>query len=141
MQSQMEGDGKDKFTFTFDTSVFRSKYNATLVTKNLTDSLNKVPVTPDVVAMIGGGLNNIMSVTLVALISSNMMLGQSSELLWGFMNTIQIMYFFPILQLYFPDVLASILTYLSAAKMQISLPQIEAFKSNIKRRVWNGGED
>lgn len=132
MQSQMAGDDEDLFVIYFDTSIFTSKYGATSKTTQLDGDLYKVPILPDVVAMIGGGLNNIMMITMILLISSNILLGSSSELLWGFMNTIQIMYFFPLLQLYYPDALAQILTYLSSSKMQIPMPPLDAFKSDVR---------
>jgi cysteine-rich repeat protein len=135
MTSQMAGDDEDLYTLYFNTDVFVSKYEPKLITKKLYGFLYKVPILPDVVGTIGAGANNIMSITLVALVGSNVLLGQSSELLWGFMNTIQIMFFFPLLMLYYPDHLVTILTYLKSARMMIELPPIEGFKSEIKDKI------
>jgi hypothetical protein len=135
MTSQMAGNDEDLYTIFFDTDVFVSKYEANLITKKLYGYLYKIPILPDVVAAIGSSTNNIMSITLVALVGSNVLLGQSSELLWGFMNTIQIMFFFPLLMLFYPDNLAAILTYLKSARMMIELPPIEGFKTDIKDKI------
>ena len=129
--SSMAGDDEEKFTIKFDQTQFKSIFGSTLLTSELSTSLNKKPVLPDVIDAIGSTTNTIMLVTMIIMISSNVLLSQSSELLWGFLNTIQIMYFFPLLQLYYPDNLFAILTYLSSSKLQIQIPQVEAFKSNI----------
>jgi cysteine-rich repeat protein len=135
MTSQMAGDDEDLYTLYFNTDVFVSKYEPKLITKKLYGFLYKVPILPNVIGAIGSSTNNIMSTTLVALVVSNVLLGESSELLWGFMNTIQIMFFFPLLMLYFPDHLTAILTYLKSAKMIIEFPLIEGFKSEIRNKI------
>ena len=132
ISSPLAGDDEDVFTIKFDQNQFKSVVGATLATSQLSASLIKTPVLPDVIAVIGSSTNTIMTVTMVTMISTNVLLSQSSELLWGFLNTIQIMYFFPLLQLYFPDNLATILTYFSSWKLQIEIPQVEAFKSNLE---------
>lgn len=81
----------------------------------------------------GSSVNTAMTVTMITLISTNVLMGQSAELLWGFLNTVQLMYFFPVLQLYFPDNLAAILTYFSSAKMNIRLPFIDSMKESLKK--------
>jgi len=59
-------------------------------------------------------------------------MGQSSELLWGFMNTDQIIYYFPVLSTYFPDNLYQFFTYFSASKLQIKIPLLDKFKSDVE---------
>eukprot|EP00345_Euplotes_harpa_P013046 CAMPEP_0168333076 /NCGR_PEP_ID=MMETSP0213-20121227/9370_1 /TAXON_ID=151035 /ORGANISM="Euplotes harpa, Strain FSP1.4" /LENGTH=289 /DNA_ID=CAMNT_0008337287 /DNA_START=498 /DNA_END=1368 /DNA_ORIENTATION=- len=129
----MSGDDEDMFKVTFVQSMFKSTHGTMLVTSKLETPLNKITILPDVVAVLGASTNTAMTVSMVAMVSTNIIMGQSSELLWGFMNTIQIMYFFPLLQLYFPDNLYTILTYLSSSKLQIEIPQVEAFKTNLKQ--------
>ena len=132
INSVMAGDGKDIFKIMFDASIFQSKYGVDLKTVDLSWSLNKIPIIPDIINPIGNSANAVITITMVSIISSNIVLQQSSELLWGFLNTLQMMYFFPLLQLYFPDNFFQILTYLSSTKLKISIPQIEEFKESIK---------
>ena len=134
MVSIMAGDDEDKYLIEFDTDLFLSIYNANLLTKSLYGYLYKIPIIPDVIAVIGNTADIVMKTTLIALISSNILLGQSSELMWGFMNTMQIMLFFPVLKLYFPDHLAKLLTYFSSARMQIDIPMIEVIKTDIETK-------
>ena len=41
--------------------------------------------------------------------------------MWGFLNTVQIIFFMPLLSHYFPAHLKQFLTYLSSAKMEMDL--------------------
>lgn len=132
--SLLEGNENEIFKIVFDKTYYLSTSNVELYNSEVECFLYKVPIVPEVIAAIGTSINTAMSVTMVALITSNVLLGQSSELLWGFLNTIQIMFYFPLLSLYYPDNLAELLTYFSSAKMQLPIPQIEQFKNNIKEK-------
>jgi len=135
MSSPMVGEDQEIYLITFDTTIFESKYGAELLTKSLKGFLYKIPIIPDMIKTIGESTNYIMSATIILLIASNLLLNQSSELLWGFLNTMQIIFFFPILQLYFPDHLAMILTYLSSCRLIIPMPPIEGFKSEVRTKI------
>jgi hypothetical protein len=50
----------------------------------------------------GGIMDKLITWTLFAIIAFNVMAGDSTPLLWGMLNTIQIMYFFPLLSFYYP---------------------------------------
>lgn len=75
-------------------------------------------------------MNSVVSTTVVVVVSSNVAMAQSSELLWGFINTLQIMYFFPVLNLKFPDHLSSILNSFASAKLQFPIPYIDSIKNS-----------
>jgi cysteine-rich repeat protein len=132
MTSQMTGEQGEKYLIEFDTSEFLSIHEANLLTKSLYGYLYKIPILPDVLEPIGQGIGTTLSVTLIFLVASNILMGQSSELLWGFMNTMQIMLFFPVLQLYYPDLLAQFFTYFSASKFKFEIPFVEGMKSKFK---------
>ena len=79
------------------------------------------------------GVKFLEHTSIVVMITSNMLLGQSSELLWGFLSTIQIIYFFPLLQLYYPDNLSTLLACFSASTLQLPVPQSLSLKNNIEQ--------
>ena len=135
--SFMSGEKKDLYKIKFDTQKFKSKGGANLVTEKLEGWLYKVPVIPEAIALIGSTANSAISSIAVLMIASNILLSQSSELLWGFMNTLQIIYYLPLLQLYYPDALAQLLTYFSASKagIPITIPKIDEYKSQLEERI------
>jgi len=135
MQSNMVGEEQEKYKIMFATSEFLSIYGANLKTEMLTSALNKIAFIPDAIGMIGSSMNSFMSFTLVALMASNVLLGQSSELMWGFLNTMQVMLFFPVLQLYFPDHLANFFTFFSSSRMQIDILPVEIVKSDVEGKI------
>jgi cysteine-rich repeat protein len=135
MTSPMQGNKEDIYTLNFDTTQFITSKNINLLTETLTGPLHKIKMMDEVVGGIGSSMNSVMGVTFATLIGTNIMFGQSTELMWAFMNIIQIIYFFPLLMLYFPDNLANILTYFSSAKLMIDLPQLEGYKTEIKEKI------
>jgi uncharacterized membrane protein len=50
------------------------------------------------------------------------MAGDSSPMLWGMLNTIQIIYFFPLLGMYFPANFNAFLKYFKASDLEIDIP-------------------
>jgi hypothetical protein len=56
----------------------------------------------DAVKYSGTWLANIMWFTLIAFLAFKAILGESCPLLWGMLNSIQIIYFFPLLMMYYP---------------------------------------
>ena len=135
--SYMSGGKKDLYKIGFDTQKLKSKDGAQLITESLEGWLYKVPVVPEVIALIGTTANSAVSSMAVIMVASNILLSQSSELLWGFMNTLQIIYYLPLLQLYYPDALAQLLTYFSASKagIPITIPKIDEYKSQFEERI------
>ena len=131
--SLMAGGKQDLFKITFDTTKFKNKLGPTLITKQLDGYLYKVPQVPDVVAIMGSSTNQVISFMVVMMISSSLLLSQSSELLWGFLNTLQIIYYFPLLELYYPDALAQLLPYFSSSKMKNPIPQINELQNNMQK--------
>ena len=135
IESITYGNKKDKFVIDFDQQLFISQKNATLYNSQLEGSLYKVPIMPDVVEAIGTTADAAMSSTLTIMIASNVMMGQSSELMWSFFNTIQILYFFPVLGTYFPDHLYQFFTYFSSSKIRFSIDQVKSLESNVKSEL------
>ena len=133
--SQMFGQNQETIKITFTQSEFLSNNGASLYNSYLETSLNKVSLTADAVSAMGSSINNAMSVSIVVMIASNLLLGQSSELLWGFLSTIQIIYFFPLLNLYFPDNFSSLLAWFSASTLQLPIPSSFSLQSNIESQT------
>ena len=132
ISSQMKGENNEILSIQFDKSKFISINNIPLYNSNLNTTLNKVTYISSEISSAGSGVNAVMTTTIVAVISSNVMFQQSSDLLWGFLSTIQIIYYFPLLSLYFPDNLSAIITYLSSSRLKLSISQVESLKSNLK---------
>ena len=130
--SQMKGNNNEMLSISLDQSKFLSENEAPLYNSKLNTPLYKVSLVSSAVSSTGSGMNAAMTTTIAAVISSNVMLQQSSSLLWGFLSTIQIIYFFPLLSLYYPDNLSTIMSSLSSSRLKFSISQIDAFKSNLK---------
>jgi cysteine-rich repeat protein len=135
MLSQMQGNRQDFYTLSFDTTQFVSQNNVNLLTEILSGSLYKVQTAEAIVGDVGSSMNYLMGATFTALIWTNILFGQAIELIWAFMNIIQIIYFFPLLMLYFPDNLTHLLAYFSSAKLIIDLPPLEGYKTEIKTKM------
>ena len=84
VESITYGNKQDKFYIDFDQQLFISQNNTTLYNSRLEDSLYKVPIMPDVVKIIGTTADTAISSTLTVIIVSNIITGQSSELMWSF---------------------------------------------------------
>lgn len=75
--SQMQGDDQEKLSISFNRSSFQSVDGTRLYNTDLETSLSKVPILPDYVATLGTSMNSIMTVSMVTMISSNVILGGS----------------------------------------------------------------
>ena len=113
------GDNSEYLHLRFNETTFVSQTGVTLYNNETSGRTKKIPVYPDLVKAAGEGSNGLMTTSMVVIISSNVVLGQSSELLWAFINTIQIIYFMPLLSLYFPDHYSRFLTYITSARVQV----------------------
>ena len=60
--------------------------------------------------------------TLFGIIAFNVIFGDGSPLLWGMLNTIQIIYYFPLLSFYYPPRLSKFLEYLKVSDLEIDVP-------------------
>lgn len=134
-QSYMQGDDQEIFKIVFDQSQLKSLNGATLLNSELSAPVYKVPIVPDYIEPVGKGMDIVITVTIFAFITSNVLLKQSTELLWGFLNAIQIIYFFPLLQLYYPDNLAAFLSYFLSARLNFNIPYVDNLKNNLKQDV------
>ena len=102
-----------------------SQNGASLYNSKLSTNLNKIEFVSEGIEIVSKSLDYVMTVSMIVIISSNILLDESSELIWGFLNTIQIMFFFPLLMLYFPDNLLTVLSYFSSATLFIPIPYIK----------------
>ena len=125
------GDDSEYLHLRFNETTFVSQNGTTLYNNETSGNTNKIPVYPDLVKAAGEGSNWLMTTSMVVIISANVALGQSCELLWAFVNTIQIIYFMPLMSLYYPDHYSRFLTYLTSARVQVDfigfakdLPQV-----------------
>ena len=69
--------------------------------------------------------------SLVVIILLNVLFGGGSALLWGMMNSIQIVYFFPLLSMHFPSHLEQFFSYMKMAEFELDLPIIDEYKTRI----------
>ena len=132
MSSTMTGNNEEQYLLNFTTSNFVSQNGATLYTKSLSGSLFKVLIGTESIEQAGSSLNSAVGGTIVTLIASNLMFGTSSEMLWGFINTLQIMYFWPVLSLNYPDHLRGMIVEFSASKLQVSIPFIDSAQQQME---------
>ena len=115
MTSQMKGMKEEILKITFNTTQFLSEKGATLQTQNLDIPLYKISIAPKFLGEAAGGMNGVIGVSIGLIISINLLLGKSGDLLWGIINAIQIIYFFPVLNLYYPDHLTALLSEFSTS--------------------------
>jgi len=131
MTSRMRGVGYDKFKIIFDTILLKNQDGAELATPEIEGSLRKISLTPPGVKELGESLDSVVGGTLVTMLGFNVALGSSNEMLWGFINTLQIMYFWPVLNLDYPDHLSDLLISFSAAKLQVAPPFLKDAKDSV----------
>jgi hypothetical protein len=134
----------NEFIYFYFSSSFVSKNGASLTDDEVKGNTKEVPVFPDVVAAIGSSSNAVMATIIVTIISTNMMLAKSCELMWGFLNTVQIIFFMPLMSHYFPMHLKQFLVYLSSAKMEVDqvgiskdMPGMAVFDSDLNMPALN----
>lgn len=70
----------------------------------------------------GEVVDKTLTITVIIFLVTNSIMGGSSELLWGMLNTLQIFYYFPLLSIYFPSDYAKFLSYLQVANMDFNIP-------------------
>ena len=124
ISSMMQGDD-ELFEIEFDQSQFVSQNGASLYNSKLSTKLNKIELVEKSVETVSKTLDYTITISMIMIISLNVLLDESSELIWGFINTIQIMFFFPLLMLYFPDNLLTVFSYFSSSTLFIPIPYIE----------------
>lgn len=116
MTSQTQLNGNEVILITFSDQ-FLSTNGVNLYNKQAKGNLNKVPVYPDIIAIAGASTNVMMATTVSSIVTINILLSGSCELLWGFLNTMQIIYFFPLMSHYLPDLYMQFLFRLTSSKM------------------------
>ena len=114
-------DDNEHLHIRFNEKSFVSQDVTTLYNNEPSGNTNEVPVSPDLVKLAGQGTNGLITTSLIIIISSNLALGKSNELLWASINIIQNIYFMPLLSLYFPNHYRKFLTYLTSAKVRVDM--------------------
>lgn len=129
------GSSDEFLNLKFSRSVFLSQNATTLYNNKVKGNTHKILVYPDLVEAAGESTNLIMTTTMVTIISANLIMGQSSSLLWGFMNTIQIIYFMPLLSMYYPEHYGQFLAYLTSAKVQVDMIGISKYFPSFEKEM------
>lgn len=83
----------------------------------------------------GSSLNGIATGILVAALIIKIAGGPCSPIMWGMLNQMQIIYFFPLLMLYFPQNLASFLRFLKASKFSPQLDLVSEYKERLLKLI------
>ena len=125
-QTQLTGDEVIHIVFS---GQFVSSKNANLYKNQVDGDLNKVPVYPDIIGIAGTSTNAIMASSIATIVTTNVLLSQSWELLWGFLNTMQLIYFFPLMSHYLPDLYMQFLFRLSSSKMDFDFFNFKEYYS------------
>jgi hypothetical protein len=68
-----------------------------------------VPKPPLMLSSTGSALNSAVTAVLIVALIIKLVGGACSPVMWGMLNQMQIIYFFPLLMLYFPQNLSSFL--------------------------------
>lgn len=121
------GDESEYLHLRFNYASFISQNGTSLYYNEVKGNTYSTPINPALVAAAGTTVNAALTTSMVAIISSNIALGSSSTMLWGFINTVQIIFFMPLMSLYYPDHYCSFLTYLSSTKMNLDFIKITKF--------------
>lgn len=138
MKSQMRGNKEDLYEFSFDTNMFLSEEGVNLSNKTVSGSLRRVSIAPEYVDDISRIVNIVIYVSLFLIIGSKLILGGSGEIMWAFINTMQIIYFFPALNLGFPDHLSQFLIGLTSTKVRFPYFSVESFlESEMMRKLFD----
>ena len=125
-QTQLTGDEAIHIIFS---GQFVSSKSANLYKNQVDGNLNKVPVYPDIIGVAGTSANVIMASSIATIVTTNVLLSQSWELLWGFLNTMQLIYFFPLMSHYLPDLYMQFLFRLSSSKMDFDFFNFKEYYS------------
>ena len=126
------GGKRENLTILFKKTSFKSTLGSELFNKGVWTYPHSDFQEEGAVAAGGMMMDKIITYTLLAIIFVNVIFGGASPLLWGMLNTIQIIYFFPLLSLYYPAHLGSFFNYLQVSDMEIDIP----IKSEYQDR-WN----
>lgn len=118
--SVLTGASSEYLHLVFNEDSFISEDGVTLYNNEVKGNTNPTTESQSLVEAAGKASDATITTSLVAIISSNALLGQSCELLWAFTNTIQIIYFMPLLSLYFPSSFSQFLKYLTSTKMKVN---------------------
>jgi len=130
--SKMVGNKQEKYMITLNNKNFKNEEGIELKNNTLSGSLYRVSFFDKSIQQLGSSGNSLLSTTIVAFITTQVMFSDSIEMLWGFINTLQIMYFWPVLSLYYPDNLREMLIKFSSAKLQVSFPLVDIAQRQVE---------
>jgi len=132
VDSKMIGNKQEKYLITLNNETFKTDEGIALQNNTLSGPLHRVSIFDKSIQQLGSSGNSLLSTTIVAFITTQVMLSDSIEMLWGFINTLQIMYFWPVLSLYYPDNVREMLIKFSSAKLQVSFPLVDIAQRQVK---------
>ena len=68
------------------------------------------------------------------------MMPGSSEMMWAMINTVQILYFYPMLSMYYPVHYSELLGYMGAANMEFDIPIESEYQDRLHYSLINSEE-
>ena len=125
------GDEKENLTISFSNS-FKSITGSPLFINSIWTYPYKIVEGNLNLNIVGDAFDYIIVILLAVLVTINILTGGSSPLLWGFINTLQLIYFFPLLNLNFPSHFVSFIRTMRSSKVQINLPYGTQYTSRIQ---------
>jgi hypothetical protein len=126
---------QENLTVKFNKDHFKSVEGATLYTDLVWTHPYKIPVLPEMLEAGGEVVDKTLTITIVVFLAGNSLMGGSSELLWGMINTLQIFYYFPLLSMYFPSDYAKFLSYLQVANMDFKIPIESEYSDRLFKNI------
>ena len=112
---------QENLTVIFQKDKFKSSKGLNLQNDLVWSYPNYPPEKPQM-KKAGPSIERILLFTILAVVILNSVFGGEGEFMWGMMNTLQIIFYFPILSHFFPIHLQQFLGYFKAVKLDFDIP-------------------
>ncbi|CAI2386702.1 unnamed protein product [Moneuplotes crassus] len=102
MISTLYGGGSETMNITIDQSKFKSSNGASVENNSVKGIANQILENGAMLNACKSATSSMLQFTMGIIISTNVLLGDSLDLHWAFMNTLQLLYYYPFFSVYFP---------------------------------------
>jgi len=86
---------------------------------------------PTLLSATGTIIEAVLTWTIFGILFVNISFGDSSPLLWGMMNSMQLIYYFPLLSFYYPSNFLMFLKYFKVSDLSFSIPIRDEYISRV----------
>jgi len=122
MKDDIYGGNQENLTILFNTGLFKAETGARLANDLVWAYPNQVINTNNAAEASSSVFQNTIQWTFLFILMANVLVGDSSPLLWGMLNTLQIIYYFPLLTLNYPTVYKQLLSIMKVSDLEIDIP-------------------